>query len=83
MGFFCFGWRVGEPNMALAIFGVGFILWCERSEHDKINLATYSFNHSFFSLIISRFQRTLKVRFGVVRCPQNGIQRPAAWRSGG
>jgi hypothetical protein len=41
--FSCLGRRAGEPNMALAIFGVGFVLWCERGEHDKTNLANRSF----------------------------------------
>jgi hypothetical protein len=34
-----FWWQEGEPNMVLAIFGVGFALWYECSEHDKANLA--------------------------------------------
>jgi len=28
---------VGKANNGVAIFGVGFVLWCERSEHDKTN----------------------------------------------
>jgi len=38
----CFGRWVGKANNGVAIFGVGFALWCEQSEHDKANLANYS-----------------------------------------
>jgi len=30
---------VGKANNGAAIFGVGLVLWCERSEHDKTNWA--------------------------------------------
>ena len=37
-------WVAGGQSqiMAQSFFGVGFALWCERSEHDKANLANCS-----------------------------------------
>jgi len=29
---------VGKAKYGIAIFGVGFVWWCERSKHDKTNL---------------------------------------------
>jgi len=35
---FLLGWWAGKGKYGIAIFGVGFDLWCERNEHDKSNL---------------------------------------------
>jgi len=43
----CSGWWVGKANNGVAVFGVGFALWCERSEHDKANLANCSISAFF------------------------------------
>jgi len=38
---------VGKANNGAAIFGVGFALWCEGSEHDKANLGNCSISAFF------------------------------------
>ena len=43
---FIIGWWVGKANNGAAIFGVGFVLWCERSEHDKTNLANFPLSYN-------------------------------------
>ena len=82
--FFCIGWWVGKAKYGVAIFGVGFILWCERSEHYKTNLEN--------CLIFSGFQifqvfcdlsKILVNLSCTTHCPKMEYNGMAAWRSGG
>ena len=69
----CFRWRAVQSQiMALAIFWRGLVLWCERSEHDKINLANCSI--SAFFLFPNFFH------FSFLKICSNEVRTVPTWR---